>query len=179
MKAFQELTKAQVLKFLLFSILEIFYALCCLPPLRKWFLAILGAKIGKDSVLMHISFFNWHHMGPAGLTIGDECFIGDGTMIDLYNSVKIENQVTIGQRVIILTHMNVGYKNHPLQKYFPKTSSPVKIKSGAFIGANSTILSGVTIGEASFIAAGSVVTENVPARTLVGGVPAKTIKKIQ
>ncbi len=179
MKAAEELQTSQLVKYLLFTCMEIIYVCCFLPPLRKLFLTILGSRIGKDTIIMHVSFFNWYHKGPGGLTIGNECFIGDQTLIDLYNSVEIGNQVTIAQRVTILTHINVGYKDHPLQEYFPKKSEPVIIKNGAVIGAASTILSGVTIGEKSLVAAGSIVTKDVPAQTLVAGNPAKIIRKIQ
>ena len=150
-----------------------------LPPFRKYFLILLGAKVGKESILMNVKFINWHYGGPGVLKIGSECFIGDETLIDLYDQVHLENQVTIAQRVTILTHQNVGYSDHPLQKYYSKFSKPVIFKKGSVVGAGSIILSGVTVGEESFVAAGSVVTKNVPARTLVGGVPAKIIRKIK
>jgi len=178
MKATEEIGIAKTLRFLVFSGLEIGYKFCFLPPLRKIFLQILGAKIGNDTVLMHVKFFNWHHTGPGGLVIGRECFVGDETLIDLYDRVILEDEVTIAQRVTVLTHLNVGYKNHPLQKYFPKIAKPVIFKKGSVVSASSTILPGVTIGEHSFVAAGSVVTKDVPAHTLVGGVPAKEIRKL-
>ncbi|MEE1149502.1 MAG: DapH/DapD/GlmU-related protein, partial [Methanobrevibacter sp.] len=57
--------------------------------------------------------------------------------------------------------------------------SPVHIKDKAWIGSNATILPGVTIGEGAIVAAGAVVTKDVMAKTIVGGVPAKLIKKIE
>lgn len=178
MKAIKEIGLTKTVKFFFYSIFELFYILLFLAPLRSFYLKILGAKIGPDSILMKVEFFNWHQCGPKGLTIGSECFVGDETLIDLYDHVVLEDQVTIAQRVIILTHLNVGYENHPLQKYFPKTSQPVTIKQGSVVSASSTILPGVTIGKHSFVAAGSVVTKDVPAHTLVGGVPAKEIRKL-
>src|SRR3990167_8003573 len=179
MKAVKEVGEFRVIKFTLFSILSCIYSFGTFPPIRKIFLMLLGARIGNDTVLMNIKFFNWHHMGPKGIRIGKECFIGDETLIDLYDKVVLEDQVTIAQRVTILTHLNVGYSDHPLQKYFPKFSKPVIFKKGCVIGASSTVLPGVTIGERSFIAAGSVVTKNVPKDTLVAGIPAKLVRKIQ
>jgi tetrahydrodipicolinate N-acetyltransferase len=55
----------------------------------------------------------------------------------------------------------------------------VAIEAGCFLGANVTVLAGVTIGSESFVAAGSVVTEDVPPRTLVAGVPARVIRTIE
>ncbi len=168
----------KIFKFVLYNFVQMFYVILFLPPLRTIFLNILGANINAKAVLMGVKFFNWHINGPQGLTIGKDCFIGDETLIDLYGEVILEDQVTLAQRVLILTHINVGYKDHPLQKYFPKTSSSVIFKKGSVVGAGSTILPGVIVGEKSFVAAGSVVTKNVPAGVLVAGVPAKVIRKI-
>lgn len=184
MRAISELGFKKTLRFVLYSFLQVLYHeivnhLFYIPIARKLFLQILGAKIGSDTVIMDVNFFNWHHKGPGGLKIGQECFIGDRTLIDLYDDVTVEDQVTLAQRVTVLTHLNVGYQNHPLQKYFPKTSKPVIFRRGSVVAASSTILPGVTVGSKSFVAAGSVVTKNVPPQSLVAGVPAKFVRKIK
>src|SRR3989338_4086542 len=184
MLALKETGTRKALKFVLFGFLGIIYHRIVLhwfpfPPVRKLFLQALGAKIGTGSIIMDIRFFNWHHTGPGGLKIGKDCFIGDDTLIDLYDKVILEDQSTLAQRVIVLTHLNVGYSDHPLQKYFPKTSKPVIFKKGSVIAASSTILPGITIGEQSFVAAGSVVTRNVLPNSLFAGVPAKLIRKLK
>lgn len=178
MKAVGEIGLTKSIKFVIFSFLQVVYQLLFLPPLRKLFLLLLGAKIGESSILLNVKFFNWHHTGAGGLYVGNDCFIGDETLIDLYDQVLLEDQVTIAQRVTILTHLNVGYKDHPLQQIFPKKSEPVIFKKGCVVAAACTILPGVTIGENSFVGAGSVVTKDVPANVLVAGVPAKVIRKI-
>src|SRR3989338_519640 len=184
MKALKEIGAGKVIRFAIFSVLQAVYHLGVdlifnFPQTRKLFLQILGSAVGKDSIIMNVKFFNWHHTGFRGLKIGKDCFIGDETLIDLYDKVILEDQVTIAQRVTVLTHLNVGYSDHPLQKFFPKTSKPVIFRSGCVVAAASIILPGVTIGERSFIAAGSVVTKNVPKDTLVAGIPAKLVRKIQ
>lgn len=179
MRIIDEIGLKKTLKFVVYSFLQIIYSLCFLPPLRKIFLILLGAKIGKHSILMNVKFFNWHHKGPAGFKVGDECFIGDETLIDLCDSTLLEDQVTVAQRVLILTHLNVGYRNHPLQEYFPRSSKGVIFKKGSVVAAAATILPGVTVGPSSFVAAGSVVTKDVPAYSLIGGVPAKVIRKFK
>ena len=184
MLALKETGTRKALKFVLFGFLGIIYHRIVLhwfpfPPVRKLFLQLLGAKIGSDSILMEVKFFNWHHQGLKGLKIGKNCFIGDETLIDLYDQITLEDNVTIAQRVTILSHLNVGYSNHQLQKFFPKFSKPVTFKNGSVVAAASTVLPGITIGEESFVAAGSVVTKNVTSRTLVAGVPAKIIRKIK
>ena len=184
MKALEEIGFKNMLKFLLYSFLQVVYHqlinhLFFIPPARKIFLIALGAEIGSHSVIMNVKFFNWHYRGPQGLNIGKDCFIGDETLIDLYDRVILEDQVTLAQRITVLTHLNVGYKDHPLHKYFPKMSKPVIFKNGCAVGASVTILPGVTVGSLSFVAAGSVVTKDVPPNSLVAGVPAKIIKKLR
>ena len=181
MRVVNELSVRKVFRFAFYSFLQVFYHffidhLFPLPPARKFFLMLFGTKIGNGSIIMNVKFFNWHHKGPQGLTIGKDCFIGDETLIDLYDKVVLEDQVTLAQRVTVLTHLNVGYKNHPLQKFFPKSSKPVIFKRGSVVAAAATILPGITVGQQSFVAAGSVVTKNVPANSLVAGVPAKVVK---
>lgn len=183
MRAIEEVGYKKTAKFLFYIAVQIAYHnvidhIFNVSHIRKLFLSILGANFGKDTILMDVHFFNWHHKGLTGFKTGKDCFIGDETLIDLYDKVTLEDQVTIAQKVIILTHVNVGYKNHPLQKHFPKTSKPVIFKKGCVVGAGSIILCGVTIGANSFVAAGSVVSKNVPDNTLAGGVPAKKIRHI-
>jgi len=72
----------------------------------------------------------------------------------------------------------VGYRDHPLQARFPAMAAPVVVETGSFLGANVTVLPGVRVGAESFVAAGSVVTADVPPHTLVGGVPARPIRTI-
>lgn len=184
MKTLDEIGLKKILRFVIYSFLQVLYHrvinhFLFFPPFRKLFLQLLGAKIGSDSFLMDVKFFNWYHAGPGGLKIGNKCFLGDETLIDLYDTVILEDQVTLAQRVIVLTHTNVGYRDHPLQKYFPKISKGVIFKEGSVIGAGAIILPGVTIGKRSFIGAGSVVTSNVPPDSLFAGVPAKLIRKIK
>src|SRR3989344_4179096 len=184
MNPIREIGIKSALRFAAYSLVQVAYHwfinhLFFLPPARKLFLQLLGAKIEQHTIIMNVEFFNWHHRGPGGLKIGKKCFIGDETLIDLYDKVVLEDQVTIAQRVTILTHLNVGYKDRPLQKHFPKKSKPVIFRSGCVVAAASIILPGVTIGERSFVAAGSVVTKNVSKDTLVAGIPAKLVRKIQ
>lgn len=181
MEPLRELGVQKSFKFIVYSILAVVYHnlidhLFYISYARTIFLTILGAKIGTSTIIMDVKFFNWHHKGPKGLAIGNDCFVGDQTLIDFYDEVILEDQVTIAQRVTILTHTNVGYKDHPLQKFFPKSSKPVIFKSGSVVGAAATILPGVIIGRQSFVAAGSVVTKNVPPHSVVAGVPARVMR---
>ena len=176
MKSIKEIGIVKVLKFISFSILMFICKLMIFPPMRKIFLIILGVRIGRNTVINEIRFINLYRKGFKGLIIGNNCFIGDEVMLDLADSIIIEDDVTIAIRTTILTHLNVGYRDHPLQKNFPAYSKPVIIKKGSFIGAGVLLLPGITIEERAFVAAGSVVVDNVKSRTVVAGNPAKLIK---
>ncbi|MGE6355947.1 DapH/DapD/GlmU-related protein [Flavobacterium sp. NPDC079362] len=109
------------------------------------------------------------------ITIGKNVFINfDCTFLAL-GGIIIEDDVLIGPKVSLIT------ENHPLNPEERKglTGKPILIKKNAWIGANATILSGVTIGENAVVAAGAVVSKDVPDNTVVGGIPARFIKNIQ
>ena len=88
--------------------------------------------------------------------------------------ITLEDNVLIGPKVNLIT------ENHLLNPDDRKSlvCKPIVIKRNAWIGAAATILPGVTIGENSVVAAGAVVTSDVPSNTVVGGIPAKFIKNI-
>lgn len=132
-----------------------------------------GVTIGKQCKIS----------GIKNIEIGKNSSIGGRALI-LCTRAKliIGNYVMIGPQVTIITG---DHKINAIGKYMvnvsdsekdPENDLPVVIEDDVWIGANSTILKGVTIGEGSVIAAGSVVTKNVPAYTVVGGVPVKIIK---
>jgi len=177
-KALGEIGWGRAARFALFTLAMVPYRLALFPQLRAPWLRLLGAKIGRRTVLHDVRFFNLYRRGLAGLELGEECFLGDECLIDLAEGVRLERQVTLAERVLILTHTNVGYRDHPLQAHFPASAAPVVVETGAFLGANVTVLPGVRIGAGSFVAAGSVVTADVPPRTLVAGVPARAVRAI-
>lgn len=106
--------------------------------------------------------------------LGKNVFINfDCTFLDL-GGISIEDNVLIAPKVSLLS------EGHPME---PKnrqslTVAPIHIKKNVWIGANATILQGVTIGENSIIAAGAVVSKDVPDNVIAGGIPAKVIKRI-
>jgi acetyltransferase-like isoleucine patch superfamily enzyme len=148
------------------------------PQLRVALLRIFGAEVGSDTIVHPVTFTNLYRTGFKGLAIGKECFIADECFLDLAERIEIGDQVSIGERTVIATHLNVGYRDHPLQERFPARSSPVRIGSGAFIGVGAILLPGITVGDRSFIAAGAVVNRDVAAGSLVGGVPARELKRL-
>jgi len=155
------------------------YRMMVFPPMRRVFIQLLGAQVGKGTVIHSAKFINLYRTGFRGLRIGKDCFVGNEVLIDLAGEVVLEDQVTLATRTMILSHMNVGYHDHPLQSCFPSIQATTQIGSGAFIGAGVIVLAGVTIGECSFVAAGSVVNKDVPPRKLAGGVPVRVIRPIE
>ncbi|MDD5195667.1 MAG: methyltransferase domain-containing protein [Candidatus Omnitrophica bacterium] len=178
MKALKEIGTRKAYRYVLYEIVLFLFKFMLVSPLRVWFLRMLGVKMGRDVIMHDVSFFNCYRKGFRGLKIGDNCFIGNQCLFDLADEIELGNNVTIANRVSIITHLNVGYKDHPLHKFFPSTSKKVVIKDNSFIGINSTILSGVTIGEGSFVSATSLVNKDVPENTFVAGIPAKPIRSI-
>lgn len=179
MNAVREIGLRKSMRFFFSTLFLAVFGWLLFPPLRAGALRMVGARIGADCVIHSARFFNAYRLGFQGLHLGDRCFIGDDCLIDLADAVILEDQVTLAERVTVLTHTNVGYADHPLQAYFPPFTAPVRLKRGAFIGVNATILPGVTVGEGTFVAAGSVLTEDTPAWTLVAGVPAKVIRNLK
>ena len=106
----------------------------------------------------------------AKIIIGSRSYIGDRTEIHAGKSVEIGNGCNISWNCTILDR---DYHKLCSEEEIIK---PVKICDNVWIGCNSTILKGVTIGEGAVVAAGSVVTKDVPPKALVGGNPAKIIK---
>jgi len=110
---------------------------------------------------------------PAKIQIGRRCSIGDRTEIHAGRSVSIGNEVIIAWDCVI---MDRDY--HSTANGLENTE-PVIIENRVWIGCRSILLKGITIGEGAVIAAGSVVTKDVPPYTLVAGNPAREIKKVE
>lgn len=108
------------------------------------------------------------------INIGKNVFINFDCNFLALGGITIEDDVLIGPKVSLIT------ENHPLNPKYRKglICKSILIKKNAWIGANTTILPGVTIGENAVVAAGAVVSKDVPDNTVVGGIPAKIIKEI-
>ncbi len=139
-----------------------------------------GAKIGKGTKIWHFC----HVM--SGAEIGERCTLGQNVFVasnvKIGNNVKIQNNVSIYEGVILEDDVFCGpsmvFTNvkTPRSAYPRNTSDDyvlTLVKRGASIGANATIVCGITIGEWAFVAAGAVVSRDVPPYALVAGVPAR------
>lgn len=179
MNAFKEIGFQKSLRYVFFSLWHYAFEFMFVSPLRVAFLRLFGAKVGKNTVIERIRLINLYRTGISGITIGNNCYLGDGVTLDTAERIILENDVTLSFDVMVLTHTNVGYKDHPVQEHIPSVAKSTVFKKGCFVGVRSVILPGIMIGEGAAVAAGAVVTKDVPAKTLVGGVPAKGIRRFK
>ena len=131
---------------------------------------ITGSEIDESVAVFTPLYINY----GKNTKIGKNVFINfDCVFLDL-GGITIEDNVLIAPKVSLLS------EGHPISPTERASLVPghIHIKKGVWIGAGATILPGVTIGENSVVAAGAVVSKDVPANTIVGGVPAKIIKSI-
>ena len=115
-----------------------------------------------------------------GVKIGKNVFLGGGNILDRAKPelITIEEGVSLAGGVYILTHSNPTEGIRKILGEAGTKIAPVHIKQHAWIAVNVVILPGVTIGENSIVAAGSVVTKDVPPYSIVGGSPAKVIREL-
>jgi len=92
----------------------------CIPPLRSLLIKISGASIGDHTIIQRFTFSNAYRAGFKGLKIGNYCFIGEECFLDLADAIIMGDYVSLGARVSIFTHINVGFESHPLQRFFPR-----------------------------------------------------------
>lgn len=142
------------------------------PALRRW-----GAQIGDNTVVYPGVTVHAAQRDFSNLVIGSNVRIVRDCLLDLTDSIRIEDNAIVSFRCNLITHMNILHSPLAQRGYSP-AHAPVIIRRGAVLFANVTVLMGVTIGECAIVAAGAVVTSDVPDWTLVGGIPAKPIKRL-
>ena len=108
------------------------------------------------------------------IEVGEDVFINASCHFQDHGGVRIGDGCQIGHNVVFAT-LNHGLSPEDRKNTYP---APIVLGKNVWVGSNSTILQGVTIGDNAVVAAGAVVTKDVPANVVVGGVPAKIIKKI-
>lgn len=134
---------------------------------RVWqFVVILeGAQIGRNCNLCA------HTLIEGDVIIGDNVTVKSGVF--LWDGTRIEDNVFLGPNVTFTNDLM------PRSKEYPASFSGVTVRQGASIGANATLLPGITVGEYAMVGAGAVVTKDVEAHTIVVGNPAKVIRRLE
>jgi acetyltransferase-like isoleucine patch superfamily enzyme len=112
--------------------------------------------------------------GPNGsLVLGERVFINTGATVVANHSIILGDDCRLGDLVAIFDS-----DHHPLEPSRPTRIAPVRLGVNVWVGRSATILPGVTIGDHAVVAAGSVVTDDVPAKTVVAGVPARPVRTL-
>jgi acetyltransferase-like isoleucine patch superfamily enzyme len=139
--------------------------------IRALFSELIGKKV-DESFLLIPPFYT---SGGDEIRVGRNVFVNQNcTFYDL-GGLDIADDVMIGPNVSLIT---AGHPLDPSQRRAITIGKPIAIERGVWIAAGATVIGGVTVGENSVIAAGSVVTKDVPANVLVGGNPARVIRAI-
>ena len=137
---------------------------------RKRLSDIIGSNIDESTTIFAPFFTNFGRY----ISIGKNVFINHAcSFLDM-------GGITIGDNVLIGPKVNLVSENHPIDPSQRKSliGKPIIIKNNAWLGAGATILPGITVGENSIVAAGAIVTKDVPDNTIVAGNPAKPIRNI-
>ncbi|HEU4455674.1 MAG TPA: acyltransferase [Longimicrobium sp.] len=141
-----------------------------------------GAEIGAGTRVWHFSHVSSGARIGAGCSFGQNVFVAPGVTVG--DGVKVQNNVSLYEGVVLEDYTFCGpsmvFTNvRTPRSAFPRNTSAdyaeTRVRLGASIGANATIVCGVTVGEWAFVAAGAVVTRDVPAYALMAGVPARRI----
>lgn len=140
---------------------------------KRWYkcLGVIGDNYRISSNITVVGSY-------ANLELGQNAEINTGCFLLSKDKIKIGDNSTLAYQATILTSSNPNGPHNKLAKIYPKYTAPVIIGDNTWIGARATILPGVIIGSYCVIAAGSVVTKDVPDFTVVGGVPARFIKNL-
>lgn len=138
--------------------------------LRGWLVRPCFARCGKRFGLasgVRITF-------TTNVTIGDDVYIAPGCWIQGYGGVTIGDEVMFGPYTIVATNNHT--KKDGSYRFGPPAAGPIVLGRGAWTGGHVVLTAGVTIGAGAACAAGSVVTRDVPAHAIVGGVPARVLR---
>ena len=137
---------------------------------REYLRQITGSEIDETVRV----FPPFHINYGKSTTLGKDSFVNFGCTFLALGGITIEDGVFIGPHCVLATEY---HPEDPAHRHELRTK-PIVIGRNAWIGANATILAGVTVGENAIVAAGAVVGKDVPDNTIVGGVPAKVIREI-
>lgn len=141
-----------------------------MPEVRDLFARLFGKPVDPSFRVFPPFYTDF----GKNITVGKNVFINASCHFQDQGGITLGDNCLVGHNVIFAT-LNHGFAPEERQSMLP---APIVVGRNVWIGSNSTILQGVTIGDNSIIAAGSVVTKDVPANAIVAGVPARFIRSI-
>ena len=147
-------------------------------PLLNRYNKLWYSKLGVKGKVYRFSALTTVVGKYSNITIGNQAEINTGCFLLASERIMIGDNTALAYQVTILTSADPNGLYSKLVKIYPRVKKPVIIGNDCWIGARATILPGVTIGNYCVIAAGSVVTKDIPDYTVVAGVPAKEVKKL-
>ena len=139
--------------------------------IRKAFEELIGKPVGDRFTLIPPFFTDY----GLNITIGKAVFIGYNCIFTGHGAIDISDEVMVASKVNLVT---AGHPVEPAKRRTYITAEPITVGRNVWIGAAATILPGVNIGADAVVAAGAVVTRDVPPATLVAGVPATVIRQL-
>jgi len=133
-------------------------------------------KHGKNFVFDPFGVYSYKN-----IEVGDDVFIGvNPTLLASESGIFFGNKIMLGPNVTMIggdhNHTQIGKYMYDVKEKLPENDLPIIVKDDVWIGAGAIILKGVTINEGAIVAAGSLVINDVPSYSIVGGVPAKVLK---
>ncbi len=151
----------------------------CNYKTRSKLLRALGVSVGAGSHIKTPFFLDNRKPKAVSefLSLGDDVFIGSHCIMDCKERIEVADRVTLAYGVTLVTHLNMG--SSLARRGFSCHALPICLQEDVFVGTNAVVLAGVTVGRGSVIAAGAVVTRDVPPESLVGGVPARVIRELE
>lgn len=150
-----------------------------LSKFRKWYFSLCGMHFHPQSVVCPVPIRPFYVVGSyKNIYLDKNAEVRSGCVLIARDKIIIGENSTLAYCTKILTSADPNGPYNALSKLYPYKKAPVTIGKNVWVGANSTILPGVTIGDFVVVAAGSVVTRDVPSGCMVAGVPAVIKKKL-
>ncbi len=176
LQIWKEETTGYQLRLMVAHLLLAFFPVYSGSRIRPAVLRGLGFKIGEGTVIMGMPTLTGGRNLHQRLSIGRNCVVNIGVLFNMGERITIQDGVAIGHQVMILTESHgIG----PAERRAAElTARPVAVGAGAWLGARSVLLPGISVGAGSVIASGAVVSRDIPENVLAAGVPARVVKEL-
>lgn len=138
--------------------------------LRGFLASFFFRKCGKNLRLgRHVNFYN-----PSQIVLGNDVYIAYYSLLIALRTIELEDEILLGPFNVLVTGQHE--KENGSYRWGKSKHAPIRIGRGSWLGSHVTVVGGVSIGKGSLVGANSVVTKNVEDDSVIGGVPARTLK---